>query len=271
MKTKLIKIGTLGLALAAVGCVSPDDDSVESDSLRTRGQAVSVVPEFHIANVDQIPSDLVVTDIGLVVSEIRLVPVQSENGLAYSTANPIGVKFKVNEDELARRGDEIVLPDKGRYIVSIRLEPVATLEGETETSSFSMDGYAAEIPDFANTSKHSDGTPLPLPFDEKPDVEDDEEAAKEAMWTPFQYNSKQTIFYTFNDVELVPGKQVLTFTFDVQQWADSVADPISKAIRNSATAEEEGIDVTREVESVGQGARALIEGGVVQTDQLPPQ
>ncbi len=269
---KLLAVGTaLATSAFATGCVDQEEITGPMTVETTRQQAVEVVPQFRISGVDAVPNNLYLSELGLVVSEIRLTPVLlTDSNLAYSTVDPMALKFDVSENETVLQGPPLELPDSGRYVVSIRLEPVETLEGEAAESSFSMDGFVAETPEPYDLSETSDGKPLPLPFDEKPDSDELTDAADSPLlWTPFQYNSRRSVFFTFNDVSFESGEQILEFTFDVRDWADGVADPISKAVRNSATSESDGIDVTRQIESTGVGVDALISGGVVRAAPRP--
>ena len=273
VKKSGMKAGVLVALLTTFGCVD-NNSFVERGAVQsTREQAVTVLPQFTITGSETVPDNLFLTELGLVVSEIRLEPIFGESGLAYTTRDPIAMKFDISHNQLSQTGDLVTLPEAGRYLVSIRLEPVATFDGETDPFSFRLKGFVAEESLLANPAKTSDGTPLPLPFDEKPlvDEENNEESAAVSAetlpWTPFAYNSKQTVFYTFSDVEFQPGEQRLEFSFDVRDWVIDVADPISKAIRNSAD-DEDGVDVTRQVDSAGRGVESLIENGVVHTDQL---
>lgn len=273
---KSLKLLAVGTALAtsgfATGCVDQEDVGNPTTIQTTRQQAVKVVPQFKITGIDEVPSNLYLSELGLVVSEIRLTPVLlTDSNLAYSTVDPIALKFDISNGETLLESAPMELPDEGRYVVSIRLEPVETLEGEASESSFSADGFVAETPEPHDFSKTSDGKPLPLPFDEKPDQDEISDAADSPLlWTPFQYNSRRSVFFTFNDVSFESGEQFLEFTFNVRDWADGVADPISKAVRDSPSSEADGIDVTRQIESTGAGVDALISGGVVRAGQPTP-
>lgn len=260
-------------ALAALvallsACVDNDDYNHLPDDKRTAEQAITIVPQFQIEGVESIPPNLYLSELGLVVSEVRLTPLLlTASNLAYSTVDPMALKFQVSEGETVLNADSLEIPHEGRYVVSIRLEPVERLRGEGAESSFSMDGFIAEGSD----AKTGDGStfepsPLPVPMDEKGETSEDGSAS---AWTPFQYNSRRSVFFTFDDVEFVRGEQTLAFSFDVRDWAVGVTDPISRAVRDNNIDQPEGVDVTRQIESHGVGVDALISAGVVRTSRGP--
>lgn len=269
MTMKLNILAIAGLASIGVGCVDVELPNTTGAGTATRSQAVTVVPRFVLVGADNLPTDLFLTELGLVVSEIRLTPIITANhGLAYASAQPTVLTFDVASGEFSQDGAPLELPERGRYVVSIRLEPVAT--GDGDPASLSVNGFVAESSDAANPGKVADGTPLPLPFDSKRTItEMIDAAATPVTWTPFQYQSQRAVFYTLNDVELERGEQILQFTFDLQEWATDLAAPIARAVRNTpATEADDGVDVTRQVESTGFGVDALVQTGVV-SSELP--
>lgn len=263
-RLRSLLVAVIAIAGAATGCVDSDEfNSVTAETTRTQ-QAITIVPQFQIEGVDSTPSNLYLSELGLVVSEIRLTPLLlTASNLAYSTVDPMALSFNISEGETVLNAESMEIPHEGRYVVSIRLEPVEALRGEGTESSFSMDGFVAE----SFTSKPADSnfepSPLPVPMDEKKSSEHDDET----VWTPFQYNSRRSVFFTFDDVEFVKGEQILAFSFDVREWSVGVADPISRAVRDSSIDQPEGIDVTRQIESHGVGVDALISAGIVRTSR----
>jgi len=274
MAVKKTIFAVIGLVALGTSCVDAEAIVEDGGSSSTRTQAVSVVPRFVFVGADQVPDDLYFTELGLVVSEIRLTPiVTTKYGLAYASAQPTVLRFNVAAGEYSRDGDTLELPERGRYVVSIRLEPVSDLTGSDESSSLSVSGFVAQATDITNPGKVADGSPLPLPFDARRTSDEvTDSSATPMLWTPFQYSSQRAVFYTLNDVELERGEQVLQFTFDLHDWAAEVAEPISKALRNNPnTQASDGVDVTRQVESTGIGLESLIQTGVVSRDVLPPR
>lgn len=255
--------------MGATSCVDTVDDFSTPSTHTTAEQAVMVAPQFEIIGEDQLPDTLHVSELGLVVSEILLQPIDRPDSVAYSFAKPFKLDFAIEEGETLKSFDGVELP-AGNYLVSLRLEPVAIEDGDIDPSSFEMYGYVAEGPSIYNGEVNSDGTPVPLPFKENDDedaVEDGEFTDKPdypTQWTPFQYKSKKTEFFTFSNVEFTPGEQFLTFRFDVRSWAVEVVQPISKAVRSGAAESDDGVDATNVIEGSGSGARALIESGVVE-------
>lgn len=257
-------LGTLAFGLLA-GCVDAETPMQERTRHAQKAQAVVVTPEFKLVGAEEVPEHLFLTQLGLLVSEIRLTPMAStSSGVAYSTAEPIELSFDVAEGQFVQTGKAVTLPDAGRYVVSIRLEPM--VQGDQELGSLSVEGFVAS--ETSDVSKNSDGTPLPLPFDEKPEGDGLTDAADAPLaWTPFTYNSRRTVFYTLNQVDLEEGDQYLEFSFDLRDWANGVATHISKAVKTSpATGEDGGVDVTRQIESLGQGVDAIVQTGAVTRD-----
>lgn len=263
----MVLVSAACATLSVAGCVDMDLGGPGSTELEQRQQAVSVVPEFTITGTDAVPASLYLTDLGLAVSEIRLEPLSSPSSLAYSTRDSMLVEFDLSQNQTTRTGEVVELPSAGRYLVSIRLEPIV-VEG-VETSSFSAHGFV--IDDHVNQpiDEVADGEPQPMPFDPGT-VTDGHLTDKQEFpteWTPFDYQSKRAVFYTFSDVEFAEGQQFLTFSFDVRDWAVEVVDPITNAVRANKT--DDTVDATKQIESSGTGAEALIETGVVRTDRRP--
>ena len=244
------KILLLTLTMLTLGaCVDNEIDGSLGISRSTTDQPVIVVPEFKLVGVEHIPLTLRVTEMGLTVSELRFAPVNTD-GIAYTTVDPILVKFDLSEGEVTKMGsDRILLPKAGRYLVSMRLEP---RPDKNIPQSFSMSGSVDEV---IAADEESDGWPQPV-FDKE----------FQMGWTPFHYESRRTVFFSFNDIYISNGTQSLAFEFDASKWS-SVAASISKAVRNTEIANKDGVDVTRTVESSGDDYEALIETGVVQNNR----
>ena len=269
-KTHAIVMVGLAFTLGLAGCADLEGGPSVDQSTSTREQAVVVTPEFLINGADGMPDNLQVTDLDLTVSEIRLEPMTSaRDGLAYTTSDPFVVHFDVDGGQDTISHKPVELPRSGHYLVSIRLEPYA-FEGDSDTASFRMSGFVADTSDeTADLGKDTDGRPQPFPWEPAPDDEMTDQQAEPPQWTRFHYASKRAVFYTFDDVDFSPGSQYLTFSFDARDWGVEVADPISKAVRQGETTSENpnGVDVTQEVDSTGNGVDALIETGVVRTDR----
>lgn len=252
------------IAISMAGCVDTEEMGTPGSDNDVRKQAVTVVPEFVITGSEQMPDSLFVTELGLVVSEIRLEPTWS-GSLAYTTRDPMLIDFDVANGQTTEIDQAVELPDEGRYLVSIRLEPVGD---DDNASSFSMNGFVLDDDDTDEkiVDDTMDGEPQPMPFnpdDSKNDILSDRQADPEE-WRPFDYHSKRAVFYTFSDVVFEPGEQYLTFSFDVRDWAVEVVEPISNAVRTNQT-DSDSVDVTKQVDGAGTGVEALIETGVVQS------
>ncbi len=288
MRQHLYKTVALAGILAAslVSCGDVDLGTPDGADTEQRQEAVTVVPEFSISGTAELPEDLHLSALGLTISEIRLEPVDSGNdAVAYSTRSATQLLFDVENSETVKVGEAVELPTDGRYLVSVRLEPIAeTVESEAGSSehvspSFSVAGFVAGDGilrvDPRYDDKRSDGSPVPMPFDE--DGDEDEAASSDELhdspalpteWTPFHYDSRRSVFFTLNEVEFHPGSQVLSFNFDVHDWALELVDPLLSAIQHNddlSSAPDTGIDVTSPLESTGHGAEALFENASVRT------
>ncbi len=252
-------------ALSMAGCVDVDPGLGTTTPLETKQQAVTVVPEFAVSGIDAVPDSLYLTELGLTVSEIRLEPV-STNTLAYSTREAMRIRFDLAGNETVREAGPIEVPHPGRYLVSIRLEP--SVDDDGIESSLSARGFVVEQAG-AKLGEVSDGEPQPMPFDEgQKDGRLTDAGEYPSEWSPFQYHSRRAVFYTFSDVEFEEGEQILTFAFDLRDWAVDIVEPISNAV--SANDTDDDVDVTKQVDSSGTGAEALIETGVVRTVRRRP-
>lgn len=269
-------------ATAALGCGDVDFGTPDQAKSVEREQAVTVVPEFSVSGTSELPGELYLSQLGLTISEIRLEPLETEYGsIAYSTRNPTRLSFDVARGETLKLGEPIQLPSAGRYLVSVRLEPITEIEESDEgarekiSPSLSVAGFIAGEGvvgvDPRYDEKRSDGSPVPVPFDEREDSEDGEMQDMPALpteWTPFHYDSQRSVFFTLNEVEFDAGRQYLSFDFNVQDWALDLVDPLLNAVRHnsdSPTGPSDGVDVTSPLDSTGHGAESLFENASVRT------
>jgi hypothetical protein len=282
MRTKLLSsIALMGIFL--VGLAACGEGSFgDADNTTSRGQAVTVVPEFSVTGTSTLPEELYLSELGLAISEIRLEPLSSDvASVAYSSRHAIDLHFDVARGELQKEGAPLQLPQAGRYMVSVRLDPSVSTEeasegiAETVSPSLSLAGFVAGESivriDPRYDEKRSDGSPVPMPFDEN---EDDDTEIQDAPalpleWTPFRYDSQRSVFFTLGEVELDAGEQTLSFDFDVEDWALELVDPLVSAVTHrddpTASDEEEGVDVTRPLESTGHGPEAFFQSASVRT------
>lgn len=262
---------TAAAALVGVSCA--DATSTGGAGHATAQQAVTVMPEFSIQGTEGLPEQFQLTDLGLVISEIRLEPVADDaNGIAYSNRDPIEMAFDVHGGERTREGESFVLPEAGKYNVSLRLEPVRYQYGQPGSGSysFSLSGYIRGDA-VLRVDTHSDGedfgNPVPLPFEpKKVDSEDGklhDRSAVPKQWTRFQYQSRKSLVYTLDEVEFGAGRQYLSFVFEVEDWAQELIKPISKVVRDKSrdvpdsVASSRPVDVTKAIDSLGEGPAAL--------------
>lgn len=275
MRTQRIAtIALAGLVAASMwGCGDTGDASTDEVEASTRAQAVTVVPQFSVSGSEEMPEELYLTELGLAISEIRLTPVDGrDTSVAYSSAHPTTLTFDVAHGEKVEVIEPMQLPHPGRYLVSVRLEPTGTTGApEDGVPSFSVSGFVAGdgvvLIDPRDTGAQSDGSPVPMPFDE--DDDDAQMADRPALpkeWTPFHYGSRRSVFFQLNDVEIQEGQQYLSFNFDVHDWALELVDPLLSAMRNvdqPMSEDDDAVDVTTPLESTGHGPEALFENASV--------
>jgi hypothetical protein len=275
-KVRSVALAGVIAAFAVASCAGVDGEQGEAAE---REQSVTVVPEFSVTGTAALPDKLFLSELGLTISEIRLEPISSDLGsIAYSTRNATRLQFDVASGETVKLGEPVELPTSGRYLVSVRLEPISEVEHseagsvETVTPSFSLSGFVAGEGvlrvDPRYDSTRSDGSPVPMPFDENETDEDSMQdmPALPTEWTPFHYNSRRSVFFTLNEVEFEAGKQYLSFEFDVHDWALELVEPLLTAVKHTnevGEPREEGIDVTNPLESTGHGAESLFENAEV--------
>lgn len=256
-----------------------------SDETRTDREAVTVVPQFELTGAEKLPDELVLDNLGLAVTEIDLTPVDGTEGVAYTNREPVGIEFDVQSGKTVRTGRELVLPESGKFDVSLRLEPVELREDAEGTNgeySFrvagAIAGDAVVRVDSTSDGDDQDGDPIPFPAspertsDESDDgVSDNPELPKQ--WTPFEYATDKSVVYTLDEVEFVGGKQALTFTFDAREWSVELVEPLARAVQRTAVENESVtestsvVDVTREIDKRGEGPEALADHVSVRTER----
>lgn len=273
-----IKIITLALALLPLAaCVDAPEVEQIDEQTQTRQQSVVVVPEFTISGTEAMPEPLYITKLGFTISEIRLTPLAGPAGqLSYSAANAKHIEFDVARGQIVRYGEPLTLPRGGRYLISLRLEPIEKRERGSQPTlipSFTMSGFVSNERVMTSTGGE-DGTeggdvsegPLPDPFDEKNKGNStgmSDYAEEPEGWTPFFYHSERAVFLPMNEVDLKPGPQLLNFNFNAETWAFDLVEPISRAIAHPRRFVIDGnsVDVSPHVESTGRGAEALLGAG----------
>jgi len=88
---------------------------------------------------------------------------------------------------------------------------------------------------------------------------------------PFEYTTRESVRMTLSAVELRNGTQYLRFNFDAEEWASEIATPVARAVWSkepeTGTSDEEAVDVTRAVDSRGEGSKSLGEHMSVSADR----
>lgn len=271
------KMVALALALLVPGFVGCGDMELDKlvnseDQPEEVTEYALVTPEFAVRGLDEVPEELMLQQLGLSVAEIRLEPLRGDEGFVYATSRPFSLTFDLESGEEVLRGETVKFPEAGRFLVSIRLEPPDEdkqleiddplyagslgLRGMVRSNFLASDEGQRELSDDEEDGKENDGNPLPLPAER---INDDEE-----MWTAFTLRSDRVVAYTYSDVELVPGEQALTFSFDVQDWARDAAAPIIDAAE-SHDSDAEVIDLGGVMDSPTSEPEALLGTGSVST------
>ncbi|TXD39907.1 hypothetical protein FRC96_06450 [Lujinxingia vulgaris] len=269
MKRQLLAALMLSGAIAC-GDAAPDPSDTTS-VVDERSQAAVVTPEFRLSGIGELPDALILEEVGLTITEIRLQPVNGSE-VAYSTTRPFGLNFDLSEGETAIRGHAVEFPQTGRYLVSVRLEPLSPDErdelvteqgAELPMGSLELNGLVQYGEDTMGKvgGEDEDGNPLPLPFERTRVWTIDE------SWTPFHYESQRAVFFALSNVELAPGEQTLVFNFDLNQWAISALDPIVSAVESIGSQGRPGevIDISPSLDEAALGTEAMVRAASVST------
>lgn len=281
-KTKTYIFAVL-IGLFLVGCADAEPVEPIAEESSDRDQAVTVVPEFQIKGVSALPDELRLEELGLTISEIQFEPLDTDSEApAYSTREPTPLAFDIADNQTIRRGERLGLPREGTYLINVRLEPVTEVEqvedGAVERvySSFSVAGSVAGEAAAQRTvfnDSTTTGEPIPLPYDV--DRSDDEEGESDSAqteegttadtWTSFHYDSDRSVFMTLGEVDLREGEQVLSFEFDVSQWALALLEPLLDALEDGDDLHYDNgaVDVSTPLESHGHGAESLLDDAQV--------
>jgi len=263
--------------LGACGDALRTDGSSEYDS---REKPVKVVPNFEIEGTHDLPENVRFGDLSLTVASIKLTPLESERTVAFSSSQPDWIEFDVGEGALEQTGRAIRIPETGRYNVTLRLEPVEESSSDSARPmgdySLALSGHVAGVStEETADGGDQDGGPVPMPaspdeFGENSDGEEGSGAVDRTQtpshWMPFEYTTDQSVRITLDAVRLTEGEQYLNFELDANEWASEIATPVARAVWSQTRAEEpkssreEGaVNVTRAVDSRGEGSTTLKE------------
>lgn len=210
------------VALLLSGCGDLDVAEPIDDGAQGAESSALVTPEFQVEGVDGESEQLLLEQLGLSISEIRIEPLSGDGQeLTYTTSEPPEFRFATSQQKTSLQGAQIELPESGRFRVSLGMEPDAEIDFEESSESDSLDlaglvrtqDPVTDEEDETSDGKDNDGSPLPLPVEP---VREDDGDDEEVMWTALELTGgEQGIFYTFLDVELVAGEQVLTIVLDL--------------------------------------------------------
>lgn len=263
----LLLVLFLGLTACAEEPLVIELEEASQDSHASTQTSALITPEFRLIGLDEMPRELLLQQLSLAVSEIRLEPLRSHGGIAYSTSQPFELVFDLSTGEDSITFDAVELPETGRFLVSIRLEPPRHIDLESQMEgSLGMRGMIRtdlvdnlDDEDEKSDGEEHDGSPLPLPFDKIDEGDDD-------SWTPFTFTSERAVFYTFSDVEFDVGEQVLTFEFELGDWAKSAVNPLAEAIEENP--DQEVVDISHEFDTPEAGGpEALLDTGSVSIEK----
>jgi hypothetical protein len=244
-------------------------DTSEASGELTNEEA-EVVPKFVVTGLDKLPEKLVVKNLDLSISEIRLEPISfSRQGIAYASRTRTRLSFELGDGRRSEVGSRMALPRPGEYTVSVRLEPTQTSDTRRKPSLRLTGLVLGEDDKRASPEEHeADGNPMPVPFDEG--NENTGSNSKTKSWTPFHYASYKTVYLTLGRVDLQRGPQQLAFKFNLHKWGSELVDPVIEAVRgvtDPAGDASKGIDVTRQVENQS-GPAALVGSASLETQSI---
>ena len=275
--TRIFVVIAIFMAIFALACseeaIVLELEEVDADSdVASEGSAL-ITPEFRLSGLDGMPWELNIEKLGLAISEIRLEPVDGEAGIAYSTSQPFYLHFDLAAGEHAIQRKAVELPETGHFLISVRLEPLdeadddAYLGGSLEMAGRILSEVAKTDDESTENDgeqesggEENDGDPIPLPFELYHSMENGD-------WTPFKYTSDRVVFYTFTDVELVAGEQVLIFDFNLRDWANGAVAPLLDNVERSlaeTNLDQEIIDITQDFDNPeAVGPESLMDAGTV--------
>jgi|GEM_PF-2891341 len=267
------------LAMLLGGCGDASLVGVGEGGYQEQTQTISLVPEFSLNGSEDMPDTVYFSELGLSIAEIRLEPLTSSaddaelSSIIYSTRNAIQLDFDVARGEQVIFGEPLELPHTGRYLISVRLEPISRVQSsygtvnEVSSPSFRVEGFVATDPatrtERGRLDESADGSPTPMPFEEDEECEIQQGLdGRAGEWTPFHYDSRQSVFISLNEVEIGEDSEFLSFEFNMNEWAKSLAIPLQDAVQGSEEAASNssahGVDVTSRLEDDGYGASTLL-------------
>lgn len=267
------------LAMLLGGCGDASLVGVGEDGYQEQAQTISLVPEFSLNGSEEMPDTVYFSELGLAIAEIRLEPLRASaeeaepSSIIYSTRNAIQLDFDVARGEQVIFGEPLELPHTGRYLISVRLEPISRVQtsfgtvNEVISPSFRVEGFVATNPatrtERGRLDESADGSPTPMPFEEDEECEIQQGLdGRVGEWTPFHYDSRQSVFISLNEVEISEDSEFLAFEFNMNEWAQSLATPLRDAVQGSdeaaSSASTHGVDVTSRLEDDGYGASMLL-------------
>ena len=265
------------------GLTEPEVDLADGDL--TGGEpiaSIEVTPSFRLTGIEGFPARLHLERLQLGIGEVRLEPLDLDGDVVYISKTPEVLDFHLDEGVLEIDSRTIALPHTGRYLVSLRLEPVpldSNIENEEaeddvgggeddseENSSFALSGAVATThsttdgTDFTRPSVPRSGKPTPLPW--KPQGGGDVGTVV-FMWVPFTYKSTRIAYFDLGVVEITQGNARLVINLDLSGWVYDAVTPLLSEVVHEGEGDHDRnnddpnsrfeIDLSNELDRLGQG------------------
>ena len=166
-KTKFVALlASLGFLVSGCGELADADASDAADQATS---AAMMSSPLDVPGIDDIPHEYLTDKPDLIVSEIRLEPVDGgEPALIYEAPE----SFTLSEVQPALQNVRADLPDSDWFVVEIVLDPdsFGDIDGVSEDESLEFigkvhQGYTSTSQVSKTKSKENDGNPLPLPVE----------------------------------------------------------------------------------------------------------
>ena len=261
--TTHILLGTL-LAIVLSGC-GEMTDNLDNRDLETQETAIVVTPQFELVGLNQFTPQMHLKKIKLGIGEVRMEPLDIEGEVIYISKEPEILNFHIDQGIFAIDSRPITLPHKGKYLVSLRLEPIdeelipnpKDPTGEKTNSSFYISGALSARYFVAPPLDNNKPTPLPWRTQKFGDEE------LQFIWIPFSYESQRIAYFELGVIEILGDSSQMIIGMDFSNWVSEAVTPILSEVIYQETPEDENseansIDLTDELDLVGQGMeRAL--------------
>jgi len=236
MLTRYARWVALVCLLAACGQdFGTEGSSYAGDEHGVAEQPVIIEPVFIIDGLDDLPAGLVIDEVHLGIGAIFLELIEGdETGIAFANRDPFHVFFDLGASDTAG-APTMTLPQGGRYLVSVQVEP-QMLDGgavePTRTASVNTDpvegSFAASGMIYQTEIVMDDPTveePIPLPW--YPEANSVSGLRANVTGVPFEYVSSRTVRFVLDEVTLEGGtSHRLMLHIDLGNWVRDTIHPV---------------------------------------------